>query len=101
MQTKGTITRYEVPAFATSRRSAFPLQDNSYNFTIDANHAIVIESTVISGSGKSTHVVWKQDLHFTNLQTYLNNATEIVSLLFCLLFALPNTYSSCFNIPQA
>ncbi|KIM33130.1 hypothetical protein M408DRAFT_61343 [Serendipita vermifera MAFF 305830] len=77
-QTTGNITRYEVPAFATSQHSVKSFSADSYNFTVNAGHSLVIESTIISGSGKETHVVWKQDLQFTNLQTYLNNATEIL-----------------------
>lgn len=78
LPTTGSIIRYEVPPYATSQHSVVSLEQDSYNFTVDASRSLAIEAVVITGSGKKNHVVWKQDFHFNNIQTYLDGATKMV-----------------------
>ncbi|PVG04457.1 hypothetical protein CPB86DRAFT_748030 [Serendipita vermifera] len=75
--TTGNIIKYSVSPYATSRHTATPFSDDSYNFTVNAEHSLLIESTIITGSGAINHVVWRQDLQFRNLQTYINNGTAM------------------------
>lgn len=43
-----------------------------------AAHNLRIESHVVSGDGEVNHVVWTQDLKFSNSQSYLDNTTRQV-----------------------
>jgi hypothetical protein len=81
LPTTGSITRYEVPAYATSRHSVIPLQPSSYNFTVYADHTLAIETTISSSSGRKTNVVWRQNFQFHNVQTYLNDAAQVAGQL--------------------
>ena len=77
--TTGNITRYD--ASLESKHSVQRIGDNSYNFTVDVKRLLSIEASLVSGSGKKTNVAWNQNLHFTNVQSYLNNASVMVSAL--------------------
>ncbi|KAG8798185.1 hypothetical protein FRC17_007542, partial [Serendipita sp. 399] len=72
--TTGTITRYEVPSL-TSRHTITAIGQDSHNITVDVDHSVFIEATIITGNGVKKHVAWKQNLHFSNVQSYINNAT--------------------------
>ena len=71
--TTGKITLLEAPPFAVTRTTGV-IGDNDTNFTVTATRNIHIEAEVISGSGKRTHVVWTQNLAFSNTQDYLDGA---------------------------
>jgi hypothetical protein len=77
-QTQGNITRYEVSPYAayTHHLSTY---STTYNFTSNAFHSLVIEADLITGSGTTKHVVWKQDMRFVNFQCYWDNAAANVS----------------------
>lgn len=83
--TKGKITKYEVQPFAQTKTTGNVAANGDTNFTVSATRSIHIESEFTSGSGKTTFVVWNQDLSYSNSQSYLNNSMFQVS-------RLPTTY---------
>ncbi|KAI0748346.1 peptide N-acetyl-beta-D-glucosaminyl asparaginase amidase A-domain-containing protein [Daedaleopsis nitida] len=72
--TTGKITRYDAPPFAQTSVTGSVGDNGDVNITVAATRAIHIESEITSGSGKTTHVVWEQNLQYTNTQNYLDNA---------------------------
>ncbi|KAF9053698.1 hypothetical protein BDZ89DRAFT_1004690 [Hymenopellis radicata] len=78
--TTGNITVYDVAPFAeTSVSGTVSNSGADVNITVNATRNIHIESTVVSGSGGVTHVVWTQNLTFSNVQSYRDDA--VVQLL--------------------
>ncbi|THH31145.1 hypothetical protein EUX98_g3054 [Antrodiella citrinella] len=77
--TTGKITVLNAPSFAVTNTTGI-VADNDVNFTVTATHNIHIEADIVSGSGARTHVVWTQNLQFSNTQNYINNS--FVQLLF-------------------
>ncbi|KAJ1308702.1 hypothetical protein OPQ81_004393 [Rhizoctonia solani] len=75
--TTGKITSYIAPDYGTSDVTGIAAS-NDVNVTETASRALHIEAEVRTGSGKTTKVVWTQDLNFKNVQSYLNNATRQV-----------------------
>lgn len=73
--TTGKITRYDVSPFATSSTQGVPSANGDLRVTVQASRQLTIEAEVISGRGESTHVVWQQNLQYSNLQLYLQNST--------------------------
>jgi hypothetical protein len=61
--TTGNITKYEVAQLPTTDTTG-----NANAFTVKASHNVHIESTIVSGSGKTTKVVWNQALSYENQQ---------------------------------
>lgn len=82
--TTGGITAYDVEPFAISTSSGETLNGgDDVEITVKSTRQIHIESTVISGSGEVTNVVWSQQLSYSNVQTYLNNAlTQVMRHFF-------------------
>jgi hypothetical protein len=77
--TTGNITSYQAPIWASTTHSATPGPTNGdWNFTVTATHNLRIEADVVSGDGEMNHVVWMQDLQFSNLQSYLDNTAHWV-----------------------
>ncbi|KAF8921285.1 peptide N-acetyl-beta-D-glucosaminyl asparaginase amidase A-domain-containing protein [Mucidula mucida] len=78
--TTGNITVYDVAPFAKSSVSGNVSDSGAdVDITVSATRNIHIESTVVSGSGEVTHVVWTQNLTFSNVQSYRDDA--VVQLL--------------------
>lgn len=77
--TTGKIISHTVEPFARATIVG-GVSDGDVDFTVKATRQIRVESQIISGSGKSTHVVWSQDLEFSNTQSYQGNATYQVIL---------------------
>lgn len=77
--TTGRMISYTAEPFAESKISGSPGENGDFNFTVTASRKIHIESEILSGSGKLTHVVWSQDLQYSNVQNYLANASIQVS----------------------
>lgn len=77
--TTGRITRYEVPPYATTHHAMKSLGDDSYNFSVSATHNLLITADITPGGGPTNRVVWNQALQFTNIQSYLHNASQMVS----------------------
>ncbi|CAE6455255.1 unnamed protein product [Rhizoctonia solani] len=75
--TTGRITSYVAPDYGVSGVTGIAAS-NDVNVTETASRALHIEAEIRTGSGKSTKVVWTQDLSFKNVQSYLNNATRQV-----------------------
>jgi len=72
-QTTGKITKYDVTPFGTSSAHASSTPNGDINITVDATRSLRIESDIVSGSGKETHVVWQQELSYSNTQFYLDD----------------------------
>ena len=72
--TTGKITNYQVPQFATSSLQGNLANNGDLNVTVRAAHKLLIEADVISGSGSVNQVTWQQDLSYSNLQIYRENA---------------------------
>ncbi|KAG9110473.1 hypothetical protein FRC07_008190, partial [Ceratobasidium sp. 392] len=75
--TTGKITSYTAPNYGASDVKGV-VAGNDVNITETASRVLHIEAEVTTGSGKTTKVVWTQDLSFRNTQSYLNNATRQV-----------------------
>lgn len=71
-QTTGKITKYEASPFGTSSATA-SIGNGDVNITVKASRSLHIEAEVVSGSGQTTHVVWQQELSYSNTQFYLND----------------------------
>lgn len=70
--TTGKITAYNVEPYAHSTTTG-SIDNGEVNFTVSATRKVHIEADILSGSGKKSHVVWSQDLSFSNNQQYLAN----------------------------
>ncbi|KAL0946894.1 hypothetical protein HGRIS_013058 [Hohenbuehelia grisea] len=71
--TTGKITSYSADPFAVSTNNAVVGANGDVDITVTASRKIRIESQITSGSGKSTRVVFSQDLRYSNVQTYRDN----------------------------
>ncbi|KAA1471171.1 hypothetical protein DENSPDRAFT_96775 [Dentipellis sp. KUC8613] len=71
--TTGNITVHEVSDFANSTTTGSVGDNGDVNVTVAATRSIRIESDIVAGSGKRTHVVFTQELQYVNLQNYLDN----------------------------
>ncbi|KIY50858.1 hypothetical protein FISHEDRAFT_71172 [Fistulina hepatica ATCC 64428] len=67
--TTGNITTYSADDYAVSTVSG-AFTGDAGSVTVTASRKIYIESDILSGSGVSTHVIWTQELEYSNLQTY-------------------------------
>ena len=72
-QTTGKITRYDASPFGAAASSASLGSNGDLNITVTASRSLTIEADVMSGSGRTTHVVWNQELAYSNNQFYLDN----------------------------
>lgn len=71
--TTGKITQYTADPFSQTNTVGTVGANGDVVFTVSATRKIHIESTIVSGSGKVNHVVWSQDLTYSNAQSVLNN----------------------------
>jgi len=71
--TRGKITKYDVQPFAQTTTTGNVAANGDTNFTVSATRKVHIESVFTSGSGKTTSVVWSQDLSYSNTQNYFDN----------------------------
>ena len=71
--TTGKITKYDAPLFAETSTTGTVGANGDVNVTVSASRSIHIEAEVTSGSGETTHVVWTQNLQYSNTQNYLDN----------------------------
>lgn len=90
--TVGKITVFDVQPFATTTTTGTIAANNDTVFTVTASRKVHIESEFVSGSGKTTHVVWTQTLDYSNTQSYLNNSNIQVSV--AVLVKVPSESSS-------
>ncbi|KAF9264680.1 hypothetical protein L218DRAFT_1024885 [Marasmius fiardii PR-910] len=73
--TTGKITRYDVEPFPQTTTTGSVRGFGDFDFTVTATRSLRIEADVISGSGQVNHVVFRQDLSYSNFQDYKQNAT--------------------------
>ncbi|TBU49086.1 peptide N-acetyl-beta-D-glucosaminyl asparaginase amidase A-domain-containing protein [Dichomitus squalens] len=71
--TTGKITRYDADDFAVTNTTGSVGANGDVNVTVAATRNIHIEAEITSGSGQTTHVVWSQNLEYSNTQNYLDN----------------------------
>ena len=74
LPTTGNITVLDAPAFAETTTTGTVARNGDVTFTVKATRKIHVESTIVSGSGKTSHVVWSQNLEYSNTQHYINNS---------------------------
>jgi len=72
-QTTGNITLYDATPFGNVSADASVGRNGDVNITVRASRSLRIEADVVSGGGNITHVVWQQDLDYSNTQFYLDN----------------------------
>ncbi|EMD38315.1 hypothetical protein CERSUDRAFT_48628 [Gelatoporia subvermispora B] len=72
--TTGKLTLYEAEPFAQTTTVGYQ-SSLDVNVTVTATRSIHIEADIIAGSGVRSHVVWTQQLEFSNTQNWLDNAT--------------------------
>ncbi|KIK57830.1 hypothetical protein GYMLUDRAFT_46042 [Collybiopsis luxurians FD-317 M1] len=70
--TTGRMTVHSANDFADTSITGSVVNFGHFNTTVTATRDIHIEADIFSGSGERTHVVWTQNLHFSNVQTYQN-----------------------------
>jgi hypothetical protein len=73
--TTGKITVHSAPLYASTTTTGSATSAGDIDFTVKATRNIYIESDIITGSGRSTHVIWSQVLSYENTQTYRQNAS--------------------------
>lgn len=81
--TTGRITSYAANPFATTTTNGSVGANGDVNITVTATRSLHVEAEIRSGSGKTIHVVWTQDLQYINTQNYLKNATIQVGIHNC------------------
>lgn len=74
-RTVGRITKYIADPFAASTIVGSVGDNGDINVTVSATRQIRIEAEVTSGSGITKHVVWSQDLRYSNMQSFLENTS--------------------------
>lgn len=79
--TTGKITVYDASPFAVTNTTGTVSADGDVVVTVTATRNIHIESEIVSGSGKVTHVVWSQSLTYSNTQSFLNDTFIQVSII--------------------
>lgn len=77
--TTGSMTIHSANDYADTSISGSVTTFGTFNTTVTATRSIHIESDILSGSGQHTHVVWTQDMQFSNIQTYRDNGLVEVS----------------------
>lgn len=79
--TSGRMTVHSAEPFAKTTTTGSVSEEGDIDFTVKATRDIRIESDIVSGSGKHTHVVWSQSLAYQNTQTFRQNGTIQVYIL--------------------
>ncbi|KAF8077943.1 peptide N-acetyl-beta-D-glucosaminyl asparaginase amidase A-domain-containing protein [Lyophyllum atratum] len=96
--TTGNMTVYDAPLFAQTTNTG-TIGTGTADITVKATRKLHVEATILSGSGKSTHAVWTQELSYSNRQTY----TEDAKFQACLVLrqtATGRTFSSHNGVPS-
>ncbi|KAF8163305.1 peptide N-acetyl-beta-D-glucosaminyl asparaginase amidase A-domain-containing protein [Crassisporium funariophilum] len=73
--TTGKITQYTADPFSRTTTTGSVGTNGDVIVTVSATRNIHIESTIISGSGKTNRVVFDQNLVYKNIQNFLNDST--------------------------
>ncbi|KAE9396036.1 hypothetical protein BT96DRAFT_922388 [Gymnopus androsaceus JB14] len=75
--TTGNITIHSASDYADTSITGSVTTFGTFNATVTATRSIHIESDILSGSGQLTHVVWTQDMQFSNIQAYQNIGLDL------------------------
>ncbi|KIP09482.1 hypothetical protein PHLGIDRAFT_116276 [Phlebiopsis gigantea 11061_1 CR5-6] len=70
--TTGKINVYNASPFAVTSTTGSVADNGDVVVTVSATRDIHIESTIVSGSGKTTKAVFSQHLTYSNTQSFLN-----------------------------
>ncbi|KAI0339470.1 hypothetical protein BDW22DRAFT_598444 [Trametopsis cervina] len=70
--TTGGITLYSAPPFPATNTTGSVSANGDVIVTVAATHAVHVEARIVGGSGRVTEVVWKQELSYTNIQSFLD-----------------------------
>jgi hypothetical protein len=89
-RTTGKITSYSAPLYSTTSTTGSTATNGDVNITVKATHDVHIEAEVVSGSGKTTQVVWQQSLSYENTQNWLANYTVQVRSSHFVIFLMSN-----------
>lgn len=89
--TRGSIDVFNASPFPVTSTTGSVGSNGDVIVTVSATHNIHIESTIISGSGKTTHVVWSQSLGFSNTQFFLDDLLIQVGERHICSRSVPNT----------
>ncbi|KAG6866918.1 hypothetical protein C0991_003833 [Blastosporella zonata] len=73
--TTGKIIKYNAPLYAQTTVTG-AAHSGQVNITVSASRSLYAEAQIMSGSGKSTHAIWSQELSYLNTQQYYNNASN-------------------------
>ncbi|KAG6900891.1 hypothetical protein C0993_010010 [Termitomyces sp. T159_Od127] len=76
--TTGNITAYNAPTYAETNVTG-SVGPGTVNITVKGSHNLYVEAEILSGSGELTHVVWSQELVYSNAQSYSDDANIQVS----------------------
>lgn len=95
--TSGKITSYTADPYAKSTVTGNVAANGDVDITVKATRHIHIEADIVSGSGKQTHVVWSQNLEYSNVQYYLKNTSVQVG---CSPSACTTAHSGQQNVAQ-
>ncbi|KAG6897578.1 hypothetical protein C0992_000166 [Termitomyces sp. T32_za158] len=71
--TTGNITAYDAPIHAKTNITG-SVGPGTVNITVEGSHSIYVEAEILSGSGELNHVVWSQELAYSNTQLYSDDA---------------------------
>jgi len=72
--TTGRITLYEGDPFAQTSTVGSVGANGDVQVTVKATRRLRVEAEIVSGSGRRSHVAFSQNLQYSNLQQYLQNA---------------------------
>ncbi|KAJ3759882.1 peptide N-acetyl-beta-D-glucosaminyl asparaginase amidase A-domain-containing protein [Lentinula raphanica] len=72
-RTTGSLTVHSATDYANTSITGSVADFGHFDATVTATRDIHIEADILGGSGQSIHVVWTQDLVFSNIQTYRND----------------------------
>lgn len=79
--TTGKVISYSAQPFSQSSVTSQPHKDGEIDVTVSMSRKVYIESTIVSGSGKTTVATWSQDTQYSNHYTLTNNGTSKASTI--------------------
>jgi hypothetical protein len=68
----GNIMAYNAKPYTRTTTTGDVAPNGDVTITVSATRHISIKADILSGSGKSRHVLWEQDLEYPNTQYYLD-----------------------------
>ncbi|EIN07360.1 hypothetical protein PUNSTDRAFT_89610 [Punctularia strigosozonata HHB-11173 SS5] len=71
--TTGKINVYTAEPYGTANNDVVVGDNGDLTVTVTASRKVFVESTIKSGSGKTTIATWSQNLQYKNVQQFLND----------------------------